>query len=317
MAGAPRTTEASRNAALRRWASYASLTFAVVMLAVKAAAWLLTGSVALLTSLVDAAVDLLASTATMIGVRYAQQPPDREHRFGHGKAEALTALLQAVFLAGAAVALVGEAIRRLVSPRPLTELEIGLAMVAISLTAVSALVCFQGYVVRRTESHAIAADRTHYSSDILVSLGVLAALGVTKLAGFDAADLLFGAAIALYMLWNANRTARNAAAVLLDRELPDEDRQRIKEAVLAQKGAHGLHDLRTRHAGDRRCAEFRLEVDSDLTVAHAHRIAGAVERAIRAALPDAEVIIHQEPAGIHDERLDDRIRRAACAGRLD
>lgn len=311
MTGASGTAEASRNAALRRWASYASLTFAVVMLAVKAAAWLLTGSVALLTSLVDAAVDLLASTGTMIGVRYAQQPPDREHRFGHGKAEALAALLQAVFLAGAAVALVGEAIRRLVSPRPLTELEIGLAMVAISLAAVSALVCFQGYVVRRTESHAIAADRTHYSSDILVNLGVLAALGVTKLTGFDAADPLFGAAIALYMLWNASRIARNAAAVLLDRELPDEDRQRIKEVALAQTGARGLHDLRTRDAGDRRFAEFHLEVDGELTVEQAHRIADAVEQAVGAALPGAKVIVHQEPAGIHDERLDDRIRRSA------
>lgn len=309
MSSAPAPTEVSQRVSLRRWASFASLALAVAMVALKTAAWLLTGSVALLTSVVDAVVDLLASTATMVGVWYAQRPPDRSHRFGHGKAESLAALLQAVFLAGAGLALVGEAAQRLLSPQPLAELEVGLAMVVASLVAVSALVLFQSYVLKRTGSQAIAADRAHYTADILVNVAVLAALGVTKLSGSTLVDPLFGAGIALYMLWTAWKVAKEAAIVLLDRELPDTDRQRIKDVVLAHKQARGLHDIRTRDAGDRRFVELHLEVDGHLSVAEGHRIADEVERAVRAALPDAEVIVHQEPAGIHDERLDDRIRR--------
>jgi ferrous-iron efflux pump FieF len=311
MSSVPAPAEASENAVLRRWASYASLGLAVVMVILKTAAWLLTGSVALLTSVVDAVVDLLASTATLVGVRYAQRPPDREHRFGHGKAESLAALLQAVFLAGAALALMGEGARRLLSPQPLAELEVGLAIVVVSLVAVSALVAFQTYVLRRTGSHAIAADRAHYTADILVNVAVLAALGVTKLTASTLADPLFGIGISFYMLWSAWKIAKEAAVVLLDQELPDADRQRIKDVVLAHKQARGLHDIRTRNAGDRRFVELHLEVDGHLSVDEAHRIADEVEHAVQCALPDTEVIVHQEPAGIHDERLDDRIRRSA------
>src|SRR5919202_468781 len=152
------TDTSSDDGALRRWASYASLALAVVMVVVKVAAWLLTGSVAMLTSVVDSGVDLVASLVTLVGVRYAQQPPDREHRFGHGKAESLSALLQAVFLAGAAVTLIGEAVQRFLVPHPLAELETGLAIIGISLAATVALGMFQTYVVKRTGSQAIAAN---------------------------------------------------------------------------------------------------------------------------------------------------------------
>ena len=311
MSSPAESTGMSNGDALRRWASYASLTLAIAMVVVKAAAWLITGSVALLSSVVDSAVDLVASFATLVGVRYAQRPPDREHRFGHGKAEALSALLQSVFLAGAAVTLIGEAVQRFLVPHPLAKLEAGLGVIGASLAATIGLVAFQTYVVKRTGSHAIAADRAHYATDIVINVAVLVALGLTGLTGWERIDPIFAIGIALYILLSAWRIAKNAFVVLLDRELPDEDRQRIEEIVLAHENARGVHDLRTRHAGDRRFIELHLEVDGQLTVDRAHRIADEVEQALRSALPDAEIIVHQEPAGIRDDRLDDRVRRTA------
>jgi ferrous-iron efflux pump FieF len=275
---------------LRRLASYASLLLAVVMVVVKTTAWLMTGSVALLTSVVDSAVDLVASIVTLIGVRYAQQPPDREHRFGHGKAESLSALLQSVFLAGAAVTLIGEAVQRFLVPHALAELETGLAIIGMSLAATLGLVTFQSYVVKRTGSHAIAADRAHYATDIAINVTVLVALGLTKVTGYERLDAIFAMGIALYILISAWQIAEGAFAVLLDRELPEEARGRIKEIVQAHEGVRGLHDLRTRHAGDRVFVEFHLEIDPRLSVEQGHKIADEVERAVRAILPAAEVL---------------------------
>jgi cation diffusion facilitator family transporter len=240
----------------------------------------------LLTSVVDSAVDLVASIVTLIGVRYAQQPPDREHRFGHGKAESLSALLQSVFLAGAAVTLIGEAVQRFLVPHPLTELETGLAIIGLSLAATVGLVTFQTYVVKRTGSQAIAADRAHYATDIAINVAVLVALGLTKVTGYERLDAIFAIGIAIYILISAWQIAEGAFAVLLDRELPDEARGRIKDIVKGHVGVRGLHDLRTRHAGDRVFVEFHLEIDPR---------------------PSAS---HQEPAGIRDERLDDVVHRS-------
>lgn len=294
--------------ALRRLATYASIANAVVLIGAKIFAWLATGSLALLTSVVDAGVDLAASAGTFVGVRYAQHPPDREHRFGHGKAESLAAALQAVFLAGSAAVLIAEAVDHLIAPQALGRLDIGLGVIGASIVVTSGLVLFQGHVVRRTRSEAISADRMHYIADVVMNIAVLVALILTKLTGWKRFDPLFAMGIAGYMLWSAWRVARRAGDVLLDRELPDADRQRIVQIVMQDGRARAIHDLRTRHAGDRLFVEFHLEVDGQLTVEQGHQIADALEHAVRAAYPTAEVITHEEPAGIIDERLDDRVR---------
>ncbi|HJU19204.1 MAG TPA: cation diffusion facilitator family transporter [Stellaceae bacterium] len=298
------------NKALRRLATYASIANAIVLIGAKIFAWLATGSLALLTSVVDAGVDLAASAGTFVGVRYAQQPPDLEHRFGHGKAESLTAALQAVFLAGSAVVLIAEAVDHLITPQALDHLAIGLGVIAASIVVTGGLVLFQGHVVRRTRSEAISADQAHYRADIVMNIAVLAALILTKLTGWQRFDPLFALGIAGYMAWSAWRVARRATDVLLDRELPDADRQRIEEIVRRDSRARGIHDLRTRHAGDRLFIEFHLEIDGQLTIEQGHEIADSLEGAVRAAYPMAEVIVHEEPAGIADERLDDRVRRS-------
>jgi ferrous-iron efflux pump FieF len=298
-----------RSPALRRLASTASLAVAFVLIAVKFWAWIATGSVALLTSAIDALVDAGASLATYVGVRYAQQPPDAKHRWGHGKGEALAALMQALFLAGAGLVLVVESVRRLIRPELLEAIAFGLWIIGASTVAAAGLVLLQSWVLHKTGSTAIAADRAHYTSDIVVNVAVLAALGVTTVTGWQRADPLFALAISGYIFWNARGIAAEALRQLLDLELHHEDRDRIRRAVLGSPGVHALHDLRTRNAGDRVFVEFHLEDDGGLPVHQGHAIGDDAEAAVPALFPDgAEVTVHIEPAGIRDERLDDRVR---------
>jgi cation diffusion facilitator family transporter len=294
---------------LRRAASYASVAAAVVLIIAKLGAWLATGSVSLLTSVIDSVVDVGASLVTLVGVRYAERPADLDHRFGHGKAEALAAFVQAVFLAGAGVALVFQAIERLTDPKALQRVDLGLGVIGLSLVMTCALVTLQTVVIRRTGSTAIAADRTHYIADIVLNITVLAALGLSRLTGSPYFDPLFALVIGCYMAYGGQKIAARAMPMLLDRELPDADRRRIEALVAARVRITGMHDLRTRNAGDRVFVEFHVEVDGDLTVEQGHEIVDEVETAVCALFPgEAEVIVHMEPAGIIDERLDNRIR---------
>lgn len=293
---------------LRRFASRASIVVAVILVIVKFTAWMGTGSIALLTSAVDALVDAGASLVTYFGVRYAARPPDREHRFGHGKGEAIAGFTQATFLAGASLVLAFQSIERLLFPQPLVSLILGVWIIAISLFAAASLVVMQTWVLTRTGSTAIAADRAHYLTDVAVNGAVLLALGVTKYTGWERADPTFALLISCYMLWSARNIAQAALSQLLDRELSREDRQRITAAILACDGVRSIHDLRTRHAGDRTFVEFHLEVDGGLTVARGHEIGDAAEAAVARLLPGAvEVTGHLEPFGIVDDRLDNAI----------
>jgi ferrous-iron efflux pump FieF len=296
----------------RRLASQVSLVVAMILVVVKLVAWIVTGSVALLSSAMDALVDTAASLATFFGVRYAEQPPDQDHRFGHGKGEAVAGFTQATLLAGAALALAAQSVERLFFPQPVQLIGLGLGVILASLIAASGLVVMQTVVVRRTGSTAIAADRAHYATDIAVNLAVLAALGVTRLTGWERTDPIFALAISAYMLWNGRGIALEALKQLLDHELSNEERQRISGAVLACSNVRGLHDLRTRYAGDRIFVEFHLEVDGDSTIDEGHAVGDAAEASVKQLFPSiVEVTAHLEPAGIEDERLDDRVTIAS------
>ena len=299
------------DAGLRQFASRTSLTVAVVLVVVKLAAWVVTGSVSLLASAIDALVDTGASLVTYFGVRYAERPPDRDHRFGHDKGEAIAGFTQSAFLAGAAVVLAFQSVERLFFPQPTESLEIGAWVIAGSLVAASALVAMQTWVVKRTGSTAIAADRAHYMTDVAVNAGVLVALAVTRFTGWQRADPLFALAISGYVLWNAYGIATEVLTQLLDQELPTELRQDIQDVVRGCEGVREIHDLRTRHAGGRIFVEFHLEVDGHLTVEQGHRIGDLAEAAIVNLLPGTvEVTGHLEPFGIEDARLDDRVNES-------
>jgi ferrous-iron efflux pump FieF len=305
---------ARSDSGLRKFASRASLMVAVFLTLVKFAAWIGTGSVALLTSAVDALVDVGASLVTYFGVRFADRPPDRDHRFGHGKGEAVAGFTQATFMIGAAVILIIVSVERLIFPEPLSSPDLGMWVIGISLVAAGALVAMQTWVVKKTGSTAIGADRAHYLTDVAVNIAVLVAFVVTKLTGWQRADPIFALLISGYMVWNARLVALEALTQLLDQELPPEDRQRIKETVLACPGVRNIHDLRTRFAGDRIFVEFHLEVDGNLTVDRGHEIGDAAETAVAGLLPGVvEVTGHLEPFGIDDDRLDNRVKRQSTA----
>lgn len=303
------------NAALRQRASAIVLGFSLILIVAKVWGWLLTGSVALLTSAADALVDTLAAVATFVGVRYAHRPADSDHRFGHGKGEALAGFTQAILLGTAGVVFGAESIWRLIFPEPLTELGIGLTIAGGSLVTSGFLAAMQTWVLRRTGSTAIAADRLHYLTDVVVNLAVLAAFAVTWLTGWMRADPVFALIVGGYMIWNAFKIGGNASVQLLDRELAPEQRALIEATVLACAGAHAMHDLRTRNAGDRVFVEFHLEVDGAASVLDGHNIVDVAEHAVAALFPDgSEVIGHLEPAGIVDERLDDRVQHPRREG---
>lgn len=292
---------------LRRRATYASVAVAATLIASKLVAYLLTDSVSILSSLIDSTTDLMASLVMLFGVRQALRPADEKHRYGHGKAEALAALAQAAFIAGSAVFLTIEAIRRLFSPTPVGEGTVGIAIMVMSILLTAGLVTFQRRVVKATGSVAIGADRLHYSGDLLMNAAVIVAILLSQWTGIASFDPAFGLGIAAFLLHGAKNVARDALHILMDRELPPEDRDRIHDLVNGHAGTHGMHDLRTRSTGTAIFIELHLELDPHLNVAQAHDITDGVERVLRGAFPNAEVLIHQEPAGLADDRLDHRI----------
>ena len=295
-----RSLDKARAARLMRNATYASVSVAITLIAAKTAAWIITDSVAILATLIDSLLDALASLVTLLAVRHSLQPADREHRFGHGKAEALAGLGQAAFITGSAVLLVSEAAGRLSSPQSVTHEFVGIGVMGFSIALTLCLVLYQQFVVRQTGSVAIGADRLHYVGDLLVNAAVIGALLATSLLGRGWIDPALALLVAVYILWSAWRIVRAVIDILMDRELPDADRLRIREIALAHEAVQEIHDLRSRRSGTDTFIQLHIELDGAMRLIEAHEIADAVEADIRAAFPSAEVIIHQDPAGIEE-----------------
>ncbi len=280
-----------------RWlqrATRASVATAVLLILVKLVAWLLTGALSILASLIDSLMDALASLVNLLAVRWSLQPADAEHRFGHGKAEPLAGLAQAAFIAGSAVFLVLHALERLRQPQRLEATAVGIGVMLFAMFATLLLLWLQRRVIRLTGSSAIRADALHYASDLLANLGVIAAL-VLAGRGVQIADPLFALLVAGYIFVSAGRITRAALEQLMDRELPEAVQKRILEAARRPAAVRGVHALRTRQAGPVPFVQLHLELDGDLPLREAHAIADEVDAAIRQLLPGAEVIIHQDP----------------------
>ena len=283
-----------------RLASYASVSTAIILIAAKTAAWLMTGSVALLSSLLDSLLDAVASVITLLAIHHSFTPADREHRFGHGKAEALAALAQSAFIVGSAVLLLFQVGARLLEPQPVARSEVGIAVMVLSIVLTLGLVLFQRWAIRRSGSVAVSADSLHYKGDLLMNVAVIAAIVIAGEFGFLLADPLFGAGIAAYIIWSAWLILRQSLDMLMDRELPDEERQKIRAIAQAHVAVDSIHDLRTRQSGQTYFIQLHLEMDGDMKLKDAHAIADAVELALMEAYPGAEVIIHQDPAGLEE-----------------
>jgi len=287
-------------AKLLRIATYASVATATLLILAKTVAWLLTGSVSVMASLVDSVMDAGASLINLFAVRYSLMPADDEHRFGHGKAEALAGLGQATFIAGSAVFLVLHAFDRLLHPQPLAQIGVGLAVMLFAILATVVLLWIQHYVIKRTNSTAIRADALHYATDLATNSATVLALLLAQL-GWSGLDPLFALGIAAYILYSAYHIAWEASQLLLDRELSAQEREEIESIAQSTPKVLGLHGLRTRQSGQTKVIQLHLELDDDLSLADAHRISLAVDEALRARFPAADITIHQDPKGLGDE----------------
>lgn len=297
----PAALEPEIRARLMRRATYASVGVALVLVGAKLAAWIVTGSVALLASLIDSLLDALASVFNLLAVRHALTPADREHRFGHGKAEALAGLGQAALIAGSALFLIVESIDRLLRPQPLEETLPGIAVMVLSIAATGTLVLYQRHVVTRTGSLAISADRLHYFGDLLTNATVIVALALASRQGLGWVDPVCALLVAGVILKSAYDIVRGALDHLMDRELADADRERIKSCIRRHPQAQAMHDLRTRQSGNQTFIQFHLELDPEMPLREAHRISDEIEADLLALFPGAEVIIHQDPAGLAED----------------
>ncbi len=287
---------------LKRRAAIASVTVATLLIVAKAAAWLTTGSISLLSTLIDSTLDLAISLVNLIAIRQAIQPPDKEHRFGHGKAEPLAGLAQAGFVVGSAGFLLVHASERLVRPAPISNTEVGYAVMVVSIVLTLGLVLYQRFVVRRTGSIAISADSLHYSVDLLTNMTVIGGLVLSTQFGWLWADPLIAMAIGVFILHSAWQILKQSLNLLMDRELPDEDRERIRRIARAHPEVIDIHDLRTRSSGTHLFIQFHLELDGNMTLLEAHTISDQVMRELERAFPDAEVLIHEDPHGIIERR---------------
>ncbi len=297
------TRTPEETARLMRLATYASTSVAVSLIIIKLIAWAMTGSVSMMATLIDSCLDALASIINLIAVRHALTPADKKHRFGHGKAEALAGLGQATFIAGSSLFLVLEAASRIWHPQPIETMSVGVAVMGLSIAATVGLVLFQSHVIKQTGSTAIKADHLHYKTDLIANVGVIAAL-VLASNGWLAFDPLIAVAIAAYILYSAWEIACESLNLLMDHELPDTDRRKIKKIVYAHPRARGMHDLRTRKSGMTKFIQLHLELDDHLKLMEAHAIADEVEANILAEFPGAEVIIHEDPATLVETEVE-------------
>ncbi len=297
---APNTLAPAEAGRLMKLATYASVSVAISLILAKLVAWFWTDSVSMLATLIDSTLDALAAIINMIAVRHALTPADKDHRFGHGKAEALAGLGQAMFIAGSAGFLMLEAVGRFFHPQPIEGMAVGIGVMIFSLIATLGLLAFQTHVINKTNSTAIKADSLHYKTDLYMNASVIVAL-LLAVYGWPGFDAIFGIGIGIFVLYSAWEIVQHAIGDLMDKELSNEERQQIVDIVVAHPKARGMHDLRTRKSGVTYFIQLHLELDDHLMLKEAHKIADQVEASLSEAFPNSEIIIHQDPHSLKEK----------------
>lgn len=290
----PGAEQPAANARLLHLATWASVAVAVTLIAVKAVVWLLTGSLSVLASLVDSGLDAAASLLNLVAVRFSLKSPDQCHPFGHGKAEALAGLGQALLVGVSALFVIYKAAERFAHPQPLAEVGVGIAVMLVAIVVTLALVLFQRRVVAQTGCTAIKADSLHYASDLFTNLGTIVALVLAGL-GWAGLDPLIAVLIALIVIYSAWRIGYESAQMLLDHHLSPEAEAEIARLAREHSKVLGVHDIRTRRSGQTRIVQLHLELAGEMTLEEAHQATKEVEKCIRAIIPQADIIIHQDP----------------------
>ncbi|GAA6204799.1 MULTISPECIES: cation diffusion facilitator family transporter [Thalassotalea] len=282
---------------LVRLAAISATVTALILVVIKLYAWFVTDASAMLASATDSMLDLFASVMNVIILRFALAPADQEHKFGHGKAESLAGLVQAAFVLGSASLLMINGVERVITPKAIVQTQVGVWVSVIAIVFTLVLVFIQKYVIAKTQSLAISADSLHYQSDLILNLGVLAALLLSQ-DYWPRADGIFTLLVGLYLLYGAAKIMWLSVQHLMDHELSFEEINKINAIVAAHPNALGLHDLRTRQAGHQRFIQFHLELDDTLTLLAAHSIGETIERDIEQALAPCEVFIHHDPSSV-------------------
>ncbi len=293
-------------ARLMRMATYAAVGTAAALVVIKGAAWLVTGSVSLLGSLIDSCLDVFASTVNLIAVRASLAPRDHEHRFGHGKAEALAGMGQSIVVFASALYLLYQCYDRFLEPQVVERSTAGIAAIVVSIGLTLLLVRFQKSVISKSGSLAISADQLHYKSDLLMNLAVIGALIMSSVVDLPVIDPLVGVGIAVYILTASWRIMIQSFDQLMDRELPNDVRDRIRQTAMGHDDVRNVHDLRTRSSGTSDFIQLHLELDPFITLVEAHRISDEVEAGLMEVFPRAQIIIHQDPAGHEDVPVLDK-----------
>ena len=287
-------TSSPEHARLLRLATRASVAVACTLIVAKAIAWWLSGSVSMLAGLTDSGLDGVTSMLNLLAVHYALRPADDDHRYGHGKAESLAGMAQALFIGGSAVLIAFQAYQRLQTPEPLGAPWLSIGVIVFSLLLTAALLMLQHRVIKQTGSNAVRADSLHYRSDLLLNGSILIALVLAGM-GFAQLDAWFGLGIAAYIFWSAIQIARESFSVLMDEELPTDVSQHMLELACSVPGVLGAHDLRTRISGNHWFVQLHLELPGELTLSVAHGISDQAAAAIHRAYPKAEVLVHADP----------------------
>ena len=289
---------------LKRLAATMSVSLAVALCFLKIFGSIYTGSLAILSSLIDSLADVFASSLSFVAIKFSTRPASLEHRYGYGRAESISALAQAAFIAGSGLFVMYDGITRIINPAPLEQTDFGIMVMAISLLATLVLIAFQKYVTKKTASPAIKADSAHYTVDVLTNLSIIISLLVVKFLGINWFDILTAFVISAYLIFNAYKLAAEAVSALTDRELSPEIRQKVIDIVNNSEGIKGYHDFRSRDLGGTYFFEIHLELDGNLTLNITHQLTDKVEEAIKKQFPEAQVIIHQDPYGLRENRLD-------------
>jgi ferrous-iron efflux pump FieF len=288
-----------------RRAAIASVSVSLFLVTIKTYAYFASHSVAMLASLADSALDLFTSSLNLIAIRSALTPADAEHRFGHGKAEPLAGLAQGAFICASALFLVIQAVNRIITPEPIDHSIAALIVMCVAIACAIGLILYQRKVVAMTGSIAVEADRTHYLGDLVTNIGVVLALLLSSLLGWTLADPLIAIAVAGIMAFTALGVGRASFNQLMDRELPDAERARIRRIAQTHAAVMNVHDLKTRTAGLSTFIQLHLGLDPNMSLAEAHVVSDAVEHALLQAFPGADVIIHQDPAGLEPLPAED------------
>lgn len=300
-------TQTEQNNRLKKSAVIASVLLALILIAIKFAAFLKTNSLAIFSSFVDSLTDLLASLISFAAVYFSTKPASQSHRYGYGKSEALSALLQAIFVGASGLYVMFDGIKRLIHPIDITEIDSGIMIMALSILGTAILVIYQTYVANKTNSLAVKADRAHYTVDFLTNATVIISLLLVRYIHFTYFDIIAALFISAYLLYNAYTLAQEALEQITDKELSMEIREQIKDIVKSSRGIHGMHDFRSRSLGDTYYFEFHIELDGAISLQKAHELTEEVENKIYNVYPGCQILIHQDPIGVKENRLDHQI----------